>query len=81
MIPLKGCQKYGYITLNQVGSNGDTLVKYGMMVFWIRESIINNESVMANLNKCKSLHKHVPASYNPDEFGLYLFKNWIEINL
>jgi hypothetical protein len=51
IIPLKGCQKYGYITLNQAGSNGDTLVKYGIIVFWIKESVINKESMMANLNK------------------------------
>ena len=51
IIPLKGCQKYGYIYLYQAGSNGDTLVKYGIIVFWIIESIINKESTIANLNK------------------------------
>ena len=51
IIPLIGCQKYGYMTLYHAGSNGDTLVKYGIIVFWINESIINKESMTANLNE------------------------------
>ena len=50
IIPLRGCQKYGYITLNQSGSNGATLVKYGIIVFWTIESRINKESMIANLD-------------------------------
>ena len=31
IIPLKGCQKYGYMILNHQGSNGATVVKYGII--------------------------------------------------
>ena len=53
IIPLKGCQKYGYVVLYQSGSNGEVLVKYGIIDFWTNESTINQESLMANLNKIK----------------------------
>ena len=49
MMPLKGCQKYGNETLNQWGSTGEILVKYGRIDFWTNESTINRQSQTARL--------------------------------
>ena len=51
IIPLKGCQKYGLEILNQFGSNGAFVVKYGINDFWIKESMINKLSEKANLKE------------------------------
>ena len=54
IIPLKGCQKYGLEILNQFGSNGAFVVKYGIYDFWIKESMINKLSEKANLKDKKN---------------------------
>ena len=51
MIPLKGYQKYGKLTLNHVGSDGDTLVKNGIIAFVAHESTISKQLKMANLKR------------------------------
>ena len=51
IIPLKGCQKYGLDILNQSGSNGAFVVKYGINDFWMKESMIKRLSEEANLKE------------------------------
>ena len=50
-MPLKGYHKYGYVSLNQAGSKGETLVKYGSIDFWATESTINKQSRIHSLLK------------------------------
>ena len=54
IIPLNGCQKYGYVTMNQPGSRRNDpgwLMKYGTIDFWTMESTINRLSLTASLRK------------------------------